>query len=98
MRLKGESMNKIHSVVDVITNSSTEIYTNIGSSAEKVVRSLLTSLLKATAVPETVDDCFEIEIDQENSTILVTSKRTKEVIDLRDAFSSMFDQSASYNG
>lgn len=50
---------KIHSVVDVITNSSSVIYTFSGS-AIKPLKELFTEIFKLIGDPQHVDDVFDI--------------------------------------
>lgn len=50
---------KIHSVVDVITNSSSVIYT-YSDSAVKPLKELFTEIFKLLGEPQHVDDVFEI--------------------------------------
>ena len=50
---------KIHSVVDVITNSSSVIYTFSGS-AIKPLKELFTEIFKLLGEPQHVDDVFDI--------------------------------------
>jgi hypothetical protein len=53
---------KIHSVVDVITNSSTVIYTYQDGS-EKPVRELIEEIFKLSNITENIDDVFEFGLE-----------------------------------
>jgi len=50
---------KIHSIVDLITNSSTEIFTSVRQSAITEIKHLVNSLLHYAKSEETADDLFE---------------------------------------
>jgi len=52
----------IHSVIDVITNSSTEIFTNASKNAPKVFKELIDSILKIAGSDKTSDDLFEFTV------------------------------------
>lgn len=52
----------VHSVVDVITNSSTEIYTWPVGNAESLMRDILAEILKAAGVDKPVEDFFNIKM------------------------------------
>lgn len=52
---------KIHSVVDIITNSSSVIYT-YSDSAVKPLKELFTEIFKLLGDPQHVDDVFEIVV------------------------------------
>jgi len=49
----------MHSVVDVITNSSTVIYVSAHGSSIKLMKEFINTLLKATGSDKTSDDLFE---------------------------------------
>lgn len=55
---------KLHSVVDIITNSSTVIYTDY-SGCVSAVRELITEMFKMFGVNESVDDVFMISVRPE---------------------------------
>lgn len=55
-------MLKIHSVVDVITNSSTQIYTQADSGSIKVIKDLVNSFLKFAGDERVADDLFTFEL------------------------------------
>ena len=55
----------IHSFVDLITNSSTEIYISATEKTVESVKNLINNLLKMGQSNLTCDDLFTIEIDKE---------------------------------
>jgi len=50
-----------HSYIDVITNSSTEIFASVSNNAKDIMTEILTSVLKAAGSNKTVDEIFDIE-------------------------------------
>ena len=56
---------KIHSFVDVITNSSTVIYVQSTESTIKTAKELIEKLLKAAGVTKSVDELFDIYIKRD---------------------------------
>lgn len=56
---------KAHSIVDVITNSSTVIYTQAKEGSIETVKEIINSLLKLGGSDKTADDLFNIEITSE---------------------------------
>ena len=54
---------QFHSVVDVITNSSTVIYTRAKSNAIGMLRQLVNALMAATSSDLTADDMFEFKLE-----------------------------------
>jgi len=53
----------VHSVVDVITNSSTVIYVQATDSTIKLAKELIDSILKVANSDKTADDLFEFSIE-----------------------------------
>lgn len=53
----------IHSVVDLITNSSSEIFTFVNTGYIKSVKELINELLKQGGSTKTADDLFDIEVE-----------------------------------
>jgi len=53
---------KIHSFIDVITNSSTEIYVRASQSSIDSVKKLVNSLLAFAGNKQTADDLFEFKL------------------------------------
>jgi hypothetical protein len=86
----------VHSVVDRITNSSTEIYTNLSSNAKETATKFLKSMLTSVGYKGPFDDMFTVE-KQEN-TIIISSKLTGQKIDLVGELMGIIDQYAEYNG
>lgn len=56
---------KAHSIVDVITNSSTVIYTQAKEGSIETVKEIINSLLKLGGSDKTSDDLFDIKITSE---------------------------------
>ncbi len=52
----------IHSFVDVITNSSSEIFVSADDSTAKAVKELINHLLKGVGSPKTSDDLFDVVV------------------------------------
>ena len=55
----------IHSFVDLITNSSSEIFVTADGNTVKAVKKLIDDILKSSGSDKTVDDLFEISIGYE---------------------------------
>src|ERR1035437_3820902 len=57
----------VHSLVDVITNSSSELYTWASEDSVKHTKILITEIMESLGVPGSVEDYFDItmEIDPE---------------------------------
>jgi hypothetical protein len=93
-------MAVIHSIVNVITNSSTEIYTTVLDDAEKTAKALITKLMRMMGATVGADECFEVKIeegDYEDKCVMVRSKITGEEIDLSSELFKMIDQHAENN-
>jgi len=113
---KGEKMKQIaipiHSIIDVITNSSTEIYTNTHSKSIEYAKDLINEILDAAGSDKTADDLFEFEIieDEEHdpndwncmsaeNTLKITSKGDSEKpLNLLNKLQNIFSQEAHYDG
>ena len=52
----------IHSFVDVITNSSTELYVEATEQTVTVAKNILAAVLKATGSTQTVDELFDVTL------------------------------------
>jgi hypothetical protein len=52
----------VHSFVDLITNSSSEIFVSANQNTVKAIKKLVDSILAATATPATADDLFTFEL------------------------------------
>ena len=55
----------IHSFVDLITNSSSEIFVSADANTVKAVKKLIDNILKASGSDKTADDLFEIGLGYE---------------------------------
>jgi len=55
----------VHSIIDVITNSSTEIYVNPASNTSKVIKEFIDGILKSAGSDKKCNDLFEIKIKKE---------------------------------
>ena len=55
---------KTHSIVDIITNSSTTIYTQATDGAIKTVKEIINTILKDAGSDKTVDDLYDVEISE----------------------------------
>lgn len=53
-------MIKVKSITDVITNSSTEVYTFVDEYGKENLKKFITGILKASGSNKTCDDLFEI--------------------------------------
>jgi hypothetical protein len=56
---------KIHSFVDLITNSSTEIYISCHKKSVEAAKGLIDSLLQAAGSEKKADDLFEFKVMRE---------------------------------
>lgn len=65
MMLKEKYSFPVHSFVDLITNSSTEIYIEATEKTVKAVKDLINKLLLAAGSAVKCDDLFTVEIDKE---------------------------------
>lgn len=61
--LKSSYTIKIHSFVDLITNSSSEIYVAAGDKTVKAVKEIIDNILALAKSELTCDDLFTVEID-----------------------------------
>jgi len=61
--LKNKYVLTIHSFVDLITNSSTEIYVAAGDKTVKAVKEIINNILALAKSDLTCDDLFTVEID-----------------------------------
>lgn len=53
----------LHSIVDVITNSSTEIFINVNSNTVKVFKKFIEKILTASGIKKSADDLFDFEFN-----------------------------------
>lgn len=56
---------RVHSFIDIITNSSTEIYVCAGNGTVNSIKKLVDSILKAGKSDKRFDDLFEISLGEE---------------------------------
>ena len=99
---------KVHSVIDLITNSSTEIFTTATDTAVLDVRVLLGEILKAAGSKKQVDDVFDIKVEvaeEPYNEDLSLGKQRQLIVTLKGQnknlitdFRTLFDQTAYYNG
>ena len=61
--LKNKYTLTIHSFVDLITNSSTELYVAAGDKTVKAVKEIIDNILALAKSDLTCDDLFTVEID-----------------------------------
>lgn len=61
-KLKSAYIIPIHSFVDLITNSSTEIYIQATTKTVESVKEIINNLLKVNGSSYTADDLFEISL------------------------------------
>lgn len=59
----------IHSVVDVITNSSTVCYVKAGDTTIKTVKEIINSLLQGFGIVKTADDLFRFDLVYDEDTM-----------------------------
>lgn len=57
----------LHSIIDLITNSSTEIYT-YSSGSLKACEEMINEFFKVFNIDKTCNDIFELSLDQEEGT------------------------------
>jgi hypothetical protein len=102
---------KTHSVVDVITNSSTVIYTQAGEGTISAIKEMVNALLALGESDLTADDLFNFELSDEevndwtgygDVTLTVTTKiedeNAKIAGKILNELDSLFDHEASYDG
>lgn len=56
----------VHSLVDLITNSSTQVYVEASESSIKALRELINNILKLGGSTKTCDDLFTIELNPDD--------------------------------
>lgn len=54
----------MHSIIALITNSSTEIFTSASDNGVKYVKELIENILKAAGSEKTVDELFEVKFSR----------------------------------
>jgi hypothetical protein len=81
---------KIHSFVDVITNSSTSIYVESSESSVKMTKELIAKLFKASNINKSVDELFDIYIEADD--LIIKPKKTdQEAIRLKEQIQGIFE-------
>lgn len=100
----------IHSFIDIITNSSTEIFVAANNNTVKNIKNLVDSLLSISKSELTFDDLFTIELIDQNSyhdyyketcvSVKPINKdiETKVVSDILSNLTDLFEINAEYNG
>lgn len=98
----------VHSFIDVITNSSTEIYMWADEGSVKTVKGIIDTILKAAKSDKTADDLFDIRVKEgEEETwngmptdeLIVEPKEGVEIDkDLAHEIEKVFNIDAGYNG
>lgn len=102
---------KIHSFIDIITNSSTEIYVCADEGTVNCIKKLVDSILKAGKSDKRFDDLFEIGLGEEEEhewvgystcEVFVHSnledEDAKYAADILSDLTGIFDINAAYNG
>ncbi len=101
----------LHSIIDLITNSSTEIYTFSGGSIS-ACKEMVDEFFKALGIDKTCDDVFELSLDVEGDasgpydefpaeSFLIISPKSPEYSNLAvliRKFLYSTDHEACYNG
>lgn len=88
---------KVHSFVDVITNSSTVIYVQSTESTVKTAKELIEKLLKVAGVTKSVDELFDVYI--EHSDLIIKPKNGgQETINLTEQIQTIFNIDGSWDG
>lgn len=103
---------KVHSIVDVITNSSTVIYTQADEGTIKSVKELINALLAIGKSELTADDLFEFSLDDDEEShsdygyndvnLIVSCKSDNEhaiaAVKILNRLDSLFNHEAEYDG
>ena len=91
---------KIHSMVDLITNSSSEVFVSADQSTIDGVKDIVNNLLKIGGSTLTFDDLFRAEIDSDGITVTVIndSPEAQKVAGLLSNLTGLFSIDATYNG
>ena len=103
---------KVHSIVDVITNSSTVIYTQADEGTIKSVKELINALLAIGKSELTADDLFEFSLEKDdesysdygysNVELAVSCKSDNEhaitAVKILNRLDSLFNHEAEYDG
>lgn len=102
---------KIHSFIDIITNSSTEIFVKASNNTIKSIKELVNSLLAIAKSEMKFDDIFTIELGEEEETyheyysersVIVKAidenKESKLASGILSNLTGLFEINADYNG
>lgn len=85
----------IHSVVNLITNSSTEIYTWADEDSVNGARTIFGDMIKGLGLSGTVDDYFTIELIGSSLEVRLKSDPKRNIA---DAVFNLFGVEAEYDG
>lgn len=105
--MNNEIRLNIHSIIDVITNSSTEIYTHACTNAKEFAYEALNEILKISGSNKKAEDLFDVTIkteedsyrDTSESQIIIKAKDSSiSNMDLFEAFFRCIWKDAEYNG
>lgn len=89
----------VHSEVDLITNSSTELFLWFSGSAEATIKKFLADALSAAGVTESVDDLFDISRDGDEELVVIPKKAIGSArLNIARGLLSIVDGDAEYNG
>jgi hypothetical protein len=102
----------IHSMVDIITNSSTTIYTTTHGGTIFLLKELINEILEVAGSDKTADDLYEFKQESNeddyydcygeklipDEVMLIPKDTSKKTIDLRDRIKSMLNIDGWYNG
>mgnify|MGYP001008402858 CR=1 FL=1 len=77
---------KTHSFIDVITNSSSEIYVQANKNTIKGIKSLVDSLLKSVNVNSTAEDLFSFKLENEYDLEEYLQKYSKELSEAEETY------------
>ena len=88
----------IQSFIDVVTNSSTEIFVEATSHTKDHIIDMVNEILKADGSDKTCDDLFDIQL--RGPYIEVTSKNleSSEAATYLNSLDNIFDITAEFNG
>lgn len=101
---------RTHSVVDVITNSSTVIYSQADDGTISSVKDLINALLKIGGSELTADDLFNFELDSEGEnydgyqdvalvvTVKIDNEYAKIAANILNKLDDLFYHEANYDG
>ena len=99
----------IQSFIDVVTNSSTEIFVEATINTKNHIISMVDEILKAGGSDKTCNDLFEIKLidpteeddwseDKSYIEVLAKNSESSEAATYLETLSDIFDITAEYNG